>query len=444
MIVVGLNGGSRGVIQRGIESGSLGTFRRLFREGAGGKLRGFITSPPVQWSSHLTGLPPEQTGIRGYLSRRRLYTGVGLARTEDFRVKTYPELLDEAGIRVGLVNLPPTYPPIELERGFCVSGMLTPVGADDYVHPPRLRGLFDKYRIGVRHEDMGVTPHGERIHSTPRAGLSWSLEDLQKEVKNVEERRLETALRLLDEEDPDLMVVMVADLDVLHRFAPHQLTEDPVDRSATMGLYREIDRFLAEVIDRDPSRSLLVFSGHGFGTAGEVSWFERLGRTMQSVYQRLHPEDGFGGRADLVAALRGTVGRRIPVRVKQTALYTKLYDVFQRFVGGTLAPKVEDGSPGEELVPIGVRNLEGFWVLRSARARSGHRRNVPYFDLPVLIMALMDQPVPDDWIGSLPEEILEGSMSLRRTSIDLTVQRGEPPRPNRDLQRKIEEELQGN
>lgn len=443
MIVVGLNGATPGVVRRGIESGCLETFQRLFREGASGQVWGFTASPPVQWSSHLTGLPPGETGVSGYLSRRRVYGGVGLARTEDLRVKTYPELLDEAGVRVGLVNLPPTYPPLELEHGFCASGMLTPAGTDDYVRPLGLREQFGEYRIGVQDDALRVTPLGEPIHSTPRPGLKLSLEELEEDVRDVENRRMETARRLLEEEDPDLMVLMVSDLDVLHRFAHHQLSEDSFEDSAMMGLYRDIDRFLSEVIERYPDRPLLVFSGHGYEPVGDVSWIDRLGRMVQSTYKDLRPEeDIFGGKADLVTDLRGAIGNAIPARVKQTVVYTKLYNLFQRFAGGALASDVDEDLPDEELEPTGIRNLKGLWALRGARARAGCHRDLRHLDLSVLLMALLDQPVPDSWVGRFPEDVVEGSVSLRREPVDLSVERGDPPSPNRDLQRKIEEELQ--
>ncbi len=42
------------------------------------------------------------------------------------------------GLRVGIVNVPVTYPPQEVD-GYLVSGFLTPQGAEDYVYPQELK-----------------------------------------------------------------------------------------------------------------------------------------------------------------------------------------------------------------------------------------------------------------------------------------------------------------
>lgn len=443
MIVVGLNGGCSSVIERGIQNGTLESFQRLSEEGTGGDVWSLTTSPPAQWSAHLTGVFPEEGGVNGYLSTRRIQWGIGLARTEDLKVKTYPELLDEAGIPVGLVNLPPTYPPLELEHGFSVSGMLTPADAEDYMHPPSLSDRLEDYRIGVHYDDLTVTPFGDPVHSTPDPDLNLSLEDLREDVLEVENRRLEAVLELLDRENPEVMVVLVSDLDVLHFFTHHELTEGAGENTALFRLYRRIDRFLGQLMQRYPKRPLLVFSGHGYRPVEQSSVLGRIGKRLRNFYGYLHPEDFLGGRADLLADLRGTLGRWIPERVKQTAPYARLYETFRRLAG--------DAAPGDAGLPdrprglaqTGVRDRRGFWRLRAEGVRPGESRDLRFLDLTVLVMTLLDQPVPARYEGSLPGNAAGSSGVPRLENVELSVDRGDVPPPNQALRRKVQEELGG-
>jgi len=62
--------------------------------------------------------------------------------------KTLRRLLSEVEKRVGIVNVPLTYPPSEV-NGFMIGDFLTPEGARDFSHPlqlvEELEGRFGPY-----------------------------------------------------------------------------------------------------------------------------------------------------------------------------------------------------------------------------------------------------------------------------------------------------------
>lgn len=420
MIVVGLNGGSGDLIRRGIEAGLLPAFERLYHGGVHGNVWNLTTSSPAEWMAHLTGVSPRAGGVHGYLSRRRIYHGIGRARTEDLRVKTYPELLDEAGVSVGLVNLPPTYPPLELEHGFCVSGMLTPTDREDFLHPPDLDGVPADYEIGVLYEDVRYSDFGEPIYGLAREGQDLSPDELREDVLRVERRRLDVAENLMRRRRPDLMVLLVADLEVLQKFTWHELREKPLEETAPMELYRAVDDFLGQWMQRDPDRSILVCSGHGFKAEGT-------------------PETSSSERT-LWSTLRGSLGPWIPDTLKQTGPYASLYDTLEGLLGGG-GPGVESEEFASGLVQTGFPNRRGTWVLRPPDGGDAREVDLRYLDLSALVMHRMGQPIPEVYEGSLPGTLRDGRGEPERSAVDLAVDRGEPPAPNQALQEKIREEL---
>jgi len=130
------------LLDRWIERGELPNLAAVGEEGVHGTATCSSVSSAKQWTTHFTGVAAETHGVDGFLkSGESRQAGENapdareLINLTDIRVKTYPELLAEDGISVGLVNPLPLWPPLELEDGFCVSGMLTPPATGHWVFP---------------------------------------------------------------------------------------------------------------------------------------------------------------------------------------------------------------------------------------------------------------------------------------------------------------------
>jgi len=121
------------LVERYIEAGKLSNLAELRDNGAFGTADCSSLSSATQWVTHFTGVGPDTHGVDGFLTSNkkrsagdRAPDAEELINLSNISVKTYPELLDAAGTRVGLINPLPLWPPLEFENGFCVSGMLTP------------------------------------------------------------------------------------------------------------------------------------------------------------------------------------------------------------------------------------------------------------------------------------------------------------------------------
>ena len=113
--------------------------------------------------------------------------------------------MSDAGYRVGVLNIPMSYP-VEQVNGFMVSGWLTPYAATDYIYPPELAAELER--------EVG----DYRIYPTETFSESRRDSFLQASYKLLE-MRTRTALYLAENKPWDVFMTVFFDTD---RFL-HQL-----------------------------------------------------------------------------------------------------------------------------------------------------------------------------------------------------------------------------
>jgi predicted AlkP superfamily phosphohydrolase/phosphomutase len=135
ILVIGLAEATLDLILPWAESGLLPTFDRLRREGTFGTMRSdFPMITPQMWSTIFTGVNPGRHGIydfwqRGHNGAFREVKGSHL------KSRSIWQILSENKISCGIVNLPFTYPPENI-NGFMISGQDAP-GAHPSIARPR-------------------------------------------------------------------------------------------------------------------------------------------------------------------------------------------------------------------------------------------------------------------------------------------------------------------
>ncbi|MFQ6053893.1 MAG: alkaline phosphatase family protein, partial [Candidatus Bathyarchaeia archaeon] len=134
-----------------MRSGRLPNLARLIEEGSSGVLES--TVPPVTipaWVSMMTGKNPGKLGVFDLLRR----DGYGVEPNGNCYGEHAPlwQILNAYGVRTGVMNLPGTYPPDEVD-GFMVTGMMTPSRSSPFSYPPTLAAELDstvsRYEIDV-------------------------------------------------------------------------------------------------------------------------------------------------------------------------------------------------------------------------------------------------------------------------------------------------------
>lgn len=273
VLVIGLDGGTFDILLPFARRGVMPHLAHLLQDACYGILRS--TVPPVTapaWTSLITGKNPGKHGIYNFTSLRpgsdrearekgrELWPGnYSLLNSRSIPGKTLWQLLSEAGKRIGVVNVPMTYPP-QAVNGFMICGMLTPPGRKDYFYPADLAPLLNGYQI-----DLDISE--KRFDCPP--------EHIIQRVTQMTERRRDLCLQLMRERPWDFFMVVFTGTDRMqHRFwnsmdARHPAyagSEAQAHVAAVEDYYRLVDRTVADLIaEAGSGTSVLIMSDHGFG-----------------------------------------------------------------------------------------------------------------------------------------------------------------------------------
>lgn len=263
VLVIGLDGGTWELIEPWARQGLLPTFQHLMQEGAWGPLRSTI--PPITapaWTSFATGKNPGKHGLFDFLSRRP-----DSYRTRPFNAShrdgaSLWGLLSRVGKRVGVINVPMTYPP-EPVNGFLVAGMGTPATVEDFCYPT---GLLQELRqtvpgYVVQHEGI-FDPRGREPH-------------MMQAVREMTAMRQQAVLHFLDHAEWDFFIAVFMATDLLQHYfwhfmdathSCHNPNAPPALKNAILDCYRLLDDCLREILGRvDDDTYVILMSDHGFG-----------------------------------------------------------------------------------------------------------------------------------------------------------------------------------
>jgi len=232
LLIVGWDGAPYNLINEYLKKGELKTLEKISNRGFFGPLRTtpFVMSP-CAWSTMVTG---KNAGKHGIFDFFREFEGNSYFRApitaKDRDEKEFWHILKKNSFKVGLVNIPITYPFEDL-KGIGIPGILTP--SKDKIKYP----LPDDYIIDV--EESGGT-------------------DKEKFLKNVEkmiEKRTELILKVAEEDIDVLFAVYVAPDRLSHFFFE--------DKETLLKIYKKLDDDLGKIIDIFNPNSIVVVSDHG-------------------------------------------------------------------------------------------------------------------------------------------------------------------------------------
>lgn len=277
VVLIGLDGGAFHVLRPLIDAGVMPILARFLREGASGLL--LSTRPPVTvpaWPTMFTGVNPGRHGIFSFTCRKSGRGKPHTASLMDVKAPTLWELLGSSGYRVGIMNVPVTFP-AQPVNGFMVSGFPAPDGLSEVVWP---REEYDKL-----------------IHKFPDFLVNWpglgkqASNDAKKvsAIKSVNawlRARIRVFEYFLDRHCVDFCFLVFEYTDkVQHWFYP--LLNSMINKSFTdedseifellKEGYGEIDRAIARLVERfGENANYIVVSDHGFGPVNRVVYLNHL------------------------------------------------------------------------------------------------------------------------------------------------------------------------
>jgi predicted AlkP superfamily phosphohydrolase/phosphomutase len=257
--IIGLDGADWHLLSPWIRNGDLPTLAKLVSEGTTGKLRSTIRpESSVAWSSFSTGVNPGQHGVFGFVEQVAKGYSFKLASGSSVRVRRFWDLLGDQGLKVGILNVPFTYPPSPV-NGFMVTGMLTPGTDVAFTYPKelqqRLLNRFENYLL-----DAGDAAEDKAA--------------LVDHVRASTHQQREAALFLLQEQPWDCFAMVFTGPDRLQHFLWADMdSEHPLHDPETahrfgqtlLEHYQALDTAIAEILEHLPANTLVLFmSDHGF------------------------------------------------------------------------------------------------------------------------------------------------------------------------------------
>ncbi|RMF83415.1 MAG: hypothetical protein D6736_21600, partial [Nitrospinota bacterium] len=268
MVVIGIDGATFNVIDPMIERGELPHLARLIQEGSRGEL--YSTYPPythIAWSTFSTGKNPGKHGVFDFIDppyRNRESIPFVFTNFNAIKCATFWQILRDTELKIGIVNLPMTYPPSPL-NGFLIGGIDTPSEEVSFTYPEELITQLRAQGIHYRPDYVEFLrfKKGEARHR--------SLEEVRQDYFAIEEERRKAILWLMENKEWDLLVVVLSLPDrVMHHFWPFHDPEEPAEpnpyREVVRDSYRKVDQIIGQMLERIESDvPVMVMSDHGFG-----------------------------------------------------------------------------------------------------------------------------------------------------------------------------------
>lgn len=276
MLIVGLDAAAPALVDRWVAEGRLPTLRRLIEHGVYGPLRSVPnTSSPAAWSTFATGKGPARHGILFFTMR---IPGSYQQRFVNGSMRdgaAFWHLLGNAGVRVGVMNVPMTFP-AEPVNGFFVSGLDSPHAEHpDFAYPPDLMAR-------VRASLGDFVAAGTITQAVGYDMLAGRYERALRKLLDRMETRTRWAEHLIDAERPDLMCVVYTETDAVAHFFwkfmdPRHPDHDPGlaarHGDAILRVYQKADEAISRLMARFGDGVVLVVSDHGAGIGHDLRDF---------------------------------------------------------------------------------------------------------------------------------------------------------------------------
>jgi predicted AlkP superfamily phosphohydrolase/phosphomutase len=301
-LLIGLDGATFSILDPLVRQGVMPYLQTLLSSGARAKLTSVIPplTPPA-WTSLMTGRSPGNHGIFDFMRFESRPDGryLRVVDSRDVACETIWSMVTRHGLRATVLNFPLMYPAPPIS-GCVVPGWVPWRHLRLACHPS---DLYDKLKalpgFSARDLAMDMSLEGKALEGCHRE------EDYEYLIKLHIRREQQwfNILRYLMREEPcDLTAVLFDGVDKLQHFCwrfidPEFYPDLPSTmeikiRNLCLEYFREIDRFLAEIIALGgPDATTLVASDHGFGATTEVfhlnAWLHQNGYlTWTNVDQR--------------------------------------------------------------------------------------------------------------------------------------------------------------
>lgn len=264
--MLGLDGATLDLLVPWAQQGLLPHLASLLERGAHGPLGSTIPPiTPCAWTTMMTGTNPGQHGIFDFILPKAGSYGRRITTAADRKRQPVWLLANAAGLTCGVVNIPTTYPPDNV-NGYMLSGMMgAPAYKPDVVRP---ESLFAELQAAIG---------GFPMDPVSRTSRGYSLSALDAQTAN----RQAAFTYLMQAHPTDIFIGVINYIDHIEHFFFGDRSLDSEGRHVDDMLlyaYQAADRLLGELLACcGPETHVLITSDHG---AGPLQGYLNLDRLL--------------------------------------------------------------------------------------------------------------------------------------------------------------------
>lgn len=270
VIVIGLDGATFDVLIPMMERGIIPNIANLYNGGVYGDLESIIpyVSGPA-WISFMTGKNPGKHGAFDWGVRQNRYSSK-IVNSSFLTDKTLWQILSDNSRKVGIINVPLTYPPKKV-NGFMITGMGTVGENATFTYPENLYheilGKVGKYRVDLTTKDY------------KNKGPKEFLYDLMEMTR----QRGNTTLYLMNKYNWDFFMMVFVGMDrIQHYFWSYVDPQSSLHRNDNQLMdlindyYSLVDDYIGKIIKKHYDVNTFLISDHGFGPLKTTVYINEL------------------------------------------------------------------------------------------------------------------------------------------------------------------------
>lgn len=340
LLIIGLDGGDFSTLSKWIDAGCLPNLKKIIDSGVTADL--LSTIPPVTapaWTSFMTGLNPGRHGLFSFFNYKYGFENPELNSLKDIPSPRIWDYLNQGGLKVGVADLPLTYPPCPLD-GVLVSNLMTAGRKHAVTYPEDLKEELN--------QNLSISFDSDILDN-----LSQTARYLKQLIGSVKEKQKMDAY-LIDRYKLDCYITVYSHTDTFqHYFWKYFDKSHPLyDAKKNRKLYpffnkffRQIDEAVQRLCQYLDDRSYVIFvSDHGFGSLNRVVNMNRFLSELGYISFKQESRTGKKGLLQNIDARKflGFLSRMDVFKIKER-MNQKLRNKVKLRLEHTFSPQIDYG-----------------------------------------------------------------------------------------------------